>query len=375
MINWQPMPSLVYIGTYTGPKSKGIYLFRLQTENREVPQNITLVPLGVATETPSPSFLAVDMGRHLLFAVNEIDSFEGRASGAVSAFQIDPGTGKLTAINQRPSMGTGPCHLALDHFRKNLVVANYNSGSVAVLPISADGHLGEASDVVQHSGSSVNPDRQKGPHAHCITFDPAYRFVFVCDLGLDKIMAYRLDEGKGKLTPGDPPFTPVKAGAGPRHMAFRPDGRFAYVINELNSTVTTFGYMTSTGRLHEIATVSSLPPHFEGNNSGAELTVHPSGRFLYASNRGNDTVVLFAIDPSKGTLTYVDEQGSGGKTPRHFGIDASAKYMVICNQNSDNMLACAIDGATGRLKPSGVLASAPSPVCALFVAQADGGKR
>jgi len=228
---------------------------------------------------------------------------------------------------------------------------------------------------VQHSGSSVNPDRQKGPHAHCITFDPGYRFVFVCDLGLDKILAYRLDEQRGKLTAADPAFTAAKPGAGPRHMAFRPDGRFAYVINELNSTVTTYAYTTSTGRLHEIATVSSLPPHFEGNNSGAELTVHPSGKFLYASNRGNDTVVLFAIDASKGTLTYVDEQGSGGKTPRHFGIDPSAKYMVICNQNTDNMLACAIDGATGRLKPSGVLASAPSPVCAVFLSQPDGGKR
>src|SRR5689334_13651071 len=233
MINWQPMPSLVYVGTYTGPKSKSIYLFRLQTENREVPQNITLVPLGVSAETPSPSFLTVDVGRHLLFTVNEIDNFEGKASGAVSAFQIDTATGKLTALNQRPSMGTGPCHLALDRWRKNLLVANYNSGSVAVFPISDDGHLGEASDVVQHSGSSVNPDRQKGPHAHCITFDPAYRFVFVCDLGLDKILTYRLDAGKGKLAAADPPFTSTKPGAGPRHMAFRPDGRFAYVINEL----------------------------------------------------------------------------------------------------------------------------------------------
>ena len=357
--------TLVYIGTYTGPKSKGIYLFELKPE-KPPSQNIPLAPMGVAAETRNPSFLVIDSKRNLLFAVNEIDRFEGKASGGVSSFRIDANSGKLTPINQQPSMGTGPCHLTLDRPGKNVVVANYNSGSVAVIPVAPDGRLGEPSDVVQHTGSSVDPARQKGPHAHCARFDPAGRYLFVCDLGLDKVMAYNLDSGKGKLSPLDPPFATVKPGSGPRHIAFRPDARFAYVINEMASSITAFSYDASKGRLHEIETVSSLPPRFQGNNSGAEIEVDASGKFVFASNRGSDSVTAFRIDPAKGALTYVDEQSSGGKTPRHFGIDPTANFMLICNQNSDNILPCLIDHGTGRLRPSGVLASAPSPVCAAF---------
>ena len=358
--------TLVYVGTYTGNDSKGIYLFKLKAEDVDSSQNVTLVPLGLAAETASPSFLAIEPKRRLLFAVGEIDNFDGRRTGAVSAFSIDPATGKLTLLNQQPSVGSGPCHLILDRDGRNVLVANYGSGSVAVLPVAPDGRLGEASDVEQHAGKSVNPRRQEGPHAHCVTLDPAGRRVFVCDLGLDKVMIYRFDSEKGEMTPNEPAFAAVKPGAGPRHLAFRPDGRFAYVINELDSTVTGFAYDAASGALDEVQTVSTLPPEFDGENTTAEIAVHPSGKYLYGSNRGHDSVVLFAIDEDAGTLAYVDEQGTGGRTPRHFELDRAGKHLIIANQATDTLLVCRVDGASGRLKPSGALVEAPTPVCVKF---------
>ncbi len=365
-----PGDTLVYVGTYTGARSKGIYLFKLQ----DVPQNITLVPLGLAAETPNPSFLELDSRRRLLFAVNEVDEFEGKPTGAVSAFSIDRATGKLTLLNRRSSMGKGPCHLVLDKSGRNLLVANYGSGTVAVFPVGPDGRLGEPTAFVQHTGKGINPDRQKGPHAHCMTLDPANSFAFACDLGLDKILTYRFDPLKGTLTQGEPAFTSVKPGAGPRHMVFRPDGRFAYVVNELHSTVTAFGYDSNAGALHELQTISTLPEPFEGANSGAEIDVHPSGRYLYVSNRGRNSVALFNIDPEKGTLTYVEDQDTGGRTPRHFGIEPSGKYLAVANQGSDTVLASRIDAGNGRLKPSGVFASAPTPVCVKFLPPPEAGR-
>lgn len=356
-----PSDTLVYVGTYTRSKSKGIYFFKLQTENLEVSQNITLAPFGLAVETSNPSFLEIDAKRRLIFAVNE------NASGTVSAFSIDARTGKLTLLNQRSSMGNGPCHLVLDREGRNILVANYGSGNVAVLPVAPDGTLGEATEVVQHTGSSVNPNRQKGPHAHCVTLDPANRFAFVCDLGLDKVFSYKFDAPRGKLTANDPAFASIKPGAGPRHMVFRPDGRFGYVINELTSTITAFAYNANAGVLKELETVSTLPEYFDGSNTGAEIGMNPSGKYLYASNRGHNSVALFSVDSQKGTLTYIEEQGTGGKTPRHFGIQPSAKHLAICNQDSDTVLACRIDADNGRLKPSGVFAAAPTPVCAQFL--------
>ncbi len=358
--------TLAYVGTYTGPKSKGIYLYRLQTENNDVSQNVTLVPLGLAAETASPSFLELDPKRRLLFAVNEVAKFEGKPTGAVSSFSIDPATGKLKFINQRSSMGAGPCHLVLDQTGKYILVANYDTGSVAVLPVESDGHLGEACCFIQHSGKSVH-ERQQGPHAHCFTMSPDNRFAFVCDLGADKVFIYKFDAEHGKLTPAEPAFAALKPGSGPRHMAFHPNGRFAYVLNELKSAVTVFAYDSKTGALTELQTLSSLPAYYSGPNIAAEITVHPSGKYLYASNRGNNTVVLFDIDKEKGTLTWVEDQGTSGKTPRHFGIQPSAKHMAIANQDSDNIIVCRIDPANGRLKPSGVTVDAPSPTCVLFL--------
>jgi 6-phosphogluconolactonase len=362
-----PADTLVYVGTYTGPKSKGIYLYKLKTRDPEATQYQTLEPLGLAAETPSPSFLEIDHDRRLLFAVNEVSEFDGQRTGSVSAFSIDPGTGKLTFLNQQASMGTGPCHLVLDKMRRHLLVANYGSGSVAVLPVSEDGRLGEASSVVQHAGQSVNPRRQEGPHAHCVTFDPAGRFLFVCDLGLDKVMIYRFDAEKGKLVPHEPAFATVKPGAGPRHMAFRPDGRFAYVLNELDSTITTFAYDADAGKLAELQEVSTLPPSYDGANSTAEIAVHPNGKYVYASNRGHESVALFEVDADSGKLTYVEALSTGGKTPRHFGLDRDSKYLIIANQATDTLLVCRIDERNGRLKPSGEFVNAPTPVCVMFL--------
>jgi 6-phosphogluconolactonase len=355
-------PTFVYAGTFTGVrgKGKGIYAYWLQTSGMEVSQNITLVPLGLAVETSNPSFLELDVKRRLVFSVN------ADPIGMVSSFAVEP-TGKLRPINQVASKGAGPARLALDKTGKFLLAANYTSGSIAVVPVAADGRLSDAAAFIQHSGKSLHPERQSGPHAHSCTLDAANRFLFVADLGLDKVMSYRFDADTGKLTPNDPPFTGVKPGSGPRHLAFRPDGRFAYVVNELSSTVAVFSYDPNTGRLTETQTVSSLPEYYDGPNAAAEIGVHPSGKWVYVSNRGNNTVVLFNVDAAKGTLTFVEEQGTGGKTPRHFGIEPSAKHLTITNQDSDQLLVCRIDEGNGRLKPSGLFADCPSPTCAQFL--------
>ena len=358
-----PKDTIVYVGTYTGGKtnSQGIYGFRLQAGST------TLVPLGLVAETTSPSYIEIDPDRGLLFAVNETEEFEGKPTGFVSAFSIDRKTGKLTLINRQPAEGKAPCHLALDKSRRNLIVANYTSGTVTVLPVAADGRLGAPSAVVQHTGSSVNTQRQAGPHAHCTTFDPAYRLLFACDLGLDKVLAYQLDPAKGTLTAHNPPSASVKPGSGPRHMDFRPDGRFAYVLNELTSTVTTFAYDAKAGSLAERQTVSTLPPSFTGSNSGAEIVVHPSGKFVYSSNRGHNSVAQFRIDPAQGTLTFVEAYDTGGRTPRNFAIDPTGHLLFAANQNSGTMMVFTIDETSGQLKASGAPVEVPSPVCVRFL--------
>ncbi len=351
--------TLVYIGAYAPEKSKGIHLFRLQPQGTEVFQNVTLVPLGLAAETANPSFLEIDLKRRLLFAVNEVDEFESKPTGAVSAFSIDSATGKLTLLNQRSSMGKSPCHLALDHQGRNLLVTNCGSGSVAVLPLAPDGRLGEPTDFVQHTRSGI--------HAQGVTIDPADRFVFISDAGSDKVMAYRFGTETGKLAPSEPAFTAVAAGAGPRRLVFRPDGRFAYVLNERNSTIVAFAYDSEAGLLAELQTISTLPGYWDGVSSAADLQMHPSGKYLFASNDGHNSVVLFTIDPDEGTLSWVEEQGTGGVAPRHFGIEPAGGHLAISNQGSGTVLASRIDSGNGRLKPSGIFAEAPSPACVKFL--------
>jgi 6-phosphogluconolactonase len=284
----------------------------------------------------------------------------------VSAFVIDPATHALRLLNRVSSRGAGPCHITIDKTGKWLFAANYDSGSVAAFPIHEDGSLGEASSFFQHTGSSMNKARQSGPHAHVVTLSPDNRFALVADLGLDRVFTYRVDSAQGGLVPGNPPFVPLAPGSGPRHLAYRPDAKFVYSLNELLSTVTTFRYDASRGSLKELQTLPTLPTNWSGSNSTAEIVVHPSARFLYASNRGDDSIAIFRIDPSRGTLTFVDRTPTQGKTPRNFAIDPSGAFLLAANQDSGNIVTFRIDSGTGRLTPTGDILEVPSPVCILF---------
>jgi 6-phosphogluconolactonase len=352
----------VYLGTYTEKASKGIYACRFD------PAIDRLTSLGLAAETADPSFLAIDPARRFLYAVNEVSQYEGRTSGGVSAFAIAPGTGKLTFLNEVPSGGAGPCHLTVDKTGKYVLVANYGGGSLAVFPILKDGRLGEASAFVQHKGASVNPQRQEGPHAHSIYMSPDNRFAISADLGLDEVFVYRFDATKGTLTPNIPPSATVSSGAGPRHFAFHPNGKFGYVIDELQSTITEFSYDPASGALDVLQPVSTLPLDFKGESTAAEVEVHPSGKFLYASNRGLDTIAVFAVNTRKGTLTPLAQVPTLGKTPRNFKIDPTGSYLFVANQDSDNVVQFRINPITGLLTPTGQVLQVPSPVCVTFLA-------
>jgi len=352
---------LVYVGTYTVRGSKGIYAYRYDASTGQ------LEDLGLAAETPSPSFLAISPNHKFLYTANETNEYQGQSSGIVSAFSIDAKTGKLTLLNQKASRGASPCHISLDHTGKFVLVANYTGGNLAVFPVEEDRRLGEASDFIQHIGSGPNHDRQEKAHAHWIDLSADNRFVLNADLGLDEVFVYHFDASKGKLTPNDPPFAKVGPGAGPRHLAFHPNGRFAYVIDELDSTVTTFSYDAKAGTLHELQSVSTLPKDFSGKSNTAEVVVHPSGKFLYGSNRGHDSLAVFAIDPAKGTLKLVEHVSIKGKTPRNFEIDPDGKRLLVANQDSDNMVEFAIDSATGKLTPAGTEIKVPAPVCVKFL--------
>lgn len=344
---------LVYIGTYTHGQSEGIYWGRLDLTTG----HFTLS--GLAAQVNNPSFLAIHPQRRFLYAVNE----GGGGQGAVSAFSINPQSGALTFLNQQSSQGAGPCHLSVDQTGRWLLVANYGSGSVALLPIQDDGRLGEATDCIQHEGSSVDPHRQEGPHAHSITLDPQNRYALAADLGLDQILIYQLDPIQGKLIPHDPPGVAVKGGAGPRHLAFHPDGRYVYLINELDNTLIAFTYEENRGVLREIQTVSTLPEDFQGTSYCADVHVAPSGQFVYGSNRGHDSIVVCAVEEATGQLTCIDYTPTQGKFPRNFAVDPTGAYLMVANQNSDNLVVFHIDPASGRLASTGHVVDVPTPVC------------
>ncbi len=352
---------LVYFGTYTGKGSKGIYACRFR------PASGKLTPVMLAGETTNPSFLAVDPSNRFVFAANEVGDYGGAKSGSISSFSIDHKTGKLTSLNTVASRGADPCHLTVDKTGKHVLVANYTGGSVAVLPVKADGMLGDSSDFIQHLGSSVDPERQKEPHAHDIVLAAADRFAVVADLGLDKLLVYRFDSVNGKLTPNDPPSGHLKPGSGPRHIAFHPNGHYAYVISEMGNTVTAFDWDGDKGSFNELQSVSTLPKDFKGENSTAEIAVHPSGRYLYGSNRGHDSIVVYAIDPATGTLTFVEDVPTLGKEPRNFALDPTGAWLFAANQNSNTVAVFHIDPQNGRLHPAGKPFEVFSPVCIIFV--------
>ena len=347
----------VYAGTYTARTSRGIYLSRFDAGAG------TLEPFLIAAEMANPTFLSLHPNGRFLYAVSKVRDAGGRHGGSVNAFSVAAGTGGLTLLNGEPSLGAGPCHVSVDRSGQTVLVANYASGSAAILPIRSDGGLRDASDHVQHHGSSVHPERQTSPHAHSITPSPDNRFALVADLGLDRIMVYRLDVSAGRLTPNDPPWASVSPGAGPRHVAFHPTLPLVYVVNELGNTVTAFAWDALQGALEEAQTISTLPPDFRDASYAAEVRIAPSGRFLYASNRGHDSIAVFAIDQATGLLTAVAHEPSLGKWPRHFVIDPAGGWLLAANQESDSVSIFRIEAATGRLSPAGHAAIVSMPVC------------
>jgi 6-phosphogluconolactonase len=354
---------LVYFGTYTDTTSKGIYVSHFD------PATGALSKPELAVAAPNPSFLALTPDAKYLYAVNEINSFGGQASGSVSAFTVHKDTGLLTPLNKQQTLGADPAHLSVDRDGRTVLVANYTGGSIATFPIVADGSLGPMVSFVQHTGRSVNPERQTGPHAHQILADPTNQFAYVPDLGLDKVMIYRFDRVAHTVTPAAPPSASVKPGAGPRHLAFDVSGAHVYVINELACTITAFTRNPSNGSLTELQTISSLPPGDapQPGYSTAEIAVGPSGTFLYGSTRGHDSISVYSIDPASGRLSFVASTKLPGKTPRGFGITPDGSYMLVAHQNSDLVAVFRIDKTTGKLTATGSSVTLGKPVDVKFV--------
>ncbi|MHB8646036.1 MAG: lactonase family protein [Thermomicrobiales bacterium] len=364
---------LIYVGTYTDPamrgKAEGISVYRLD------PSSGALTHVRTIAGVPNPSFLAIDPSRRFLYACNETETYQGRAGGGVSALALDAATGSLTARNTQPTHGTFPAHLTVDPTGAYVLVANYGSGNVAVYPIGSDGDLGAMSDLVQNTGSGPNSARQKGPHAHMITFDLSGRYTLLVDLGIDKTLVYRLDTTTGRLHPHmivtdrgvtEQSCGQAAPGVGPRHIAFHPTNRYAYVINELGSTIDVFAWDAARGTLDRRQTITTLPAGFTGKSTTAEIVVHPSGRFLYGSNRGHDSIAVFIIDEASGTLTARGHTPTQGKEPRSFTLDPTGGYLLAANQHSDTVVTFQIDRTTGALTPTGNSAHVLTPVCLLF---------
>jgi len=348
----------LYVGTYTSGKSEGIYTYYMHPDMGKLVRSNTF-------KSVNPSYLTIDQSRTYLYAVNEVGEYAGKPGGSVSAFAIDE-SNNLKSLNEEATHGADPCYVTVDSKRKNVLVANYTGGSVTVLPIRADGSLGAATDLKQHEGSGPK-EQQKGPHAHCVILDRSERRAFVADLGIDKIMIYEYDAARGKLTPNKQPFAQLQAGAGPRHLTFDAKGKHLYAINELDSTLACFKYHESKGTLKHIETVSTLPSGFTGVSYCADVHIHPNGKFLYGSNRGHNSIVVFRIQHGSGKLELVEHVSTQGDWPRNFAIDPYGRFLYVANQRSDNVVAFSIDSKSGRLKPTGDIEQIPSPVCLKFI--------
>lgn len=322
------------------------------------------------TDAVRPGFFVVHPdGRHL-YSTNSVDTFKGEKSGAVSAYEVDGKSGSLTLLNQQSSGGQNPAHVSLDAAGRHLFVANYNGGSIAVFAIKPDGSLGARTAFVQHQGASTHPTRQTQAHAHAIKLDPSGRFAFVPDLGADKLFVYRFDANTGALTPNNPPAAVITPGAGPRHISFHPNGRFAYLLNELASRVDVFAWDAKSGRLTLLQSATTLPDGFSGTTTAAEIEMHPSGKFLYTSNRGDDSLAVFAVDPATGRLTFVERVSTQGKNPRNFAFDPTGRWLVVTNHVGQNVAVFGIDANTGRLRPTGTVMAVPYPFfCVRFLSQ------
>lgn len=344
---------LLYIGTYTRTDSRGIYATRLDAATG------ALSTPTLAAATVNPSFVALSPDRRFLFAVSESDAM-------AVPFGIDAATGALTELQPpQPSGGPAPCHLVVDQTGGVLLTANYHRGILGALALAPDGRLGPP-NIVQHYGHSVNADRQSSPHTHSVTLSPDNRHVIVCDLGLDRIFTYQLDLAHARLAPGQPPFVATPPGSGPRHFAFSRDGRHGYAVCEMGSLVLAYDYAPDHGVLTPRQQLSTLPAGFSGSSSGAEIRVHPHGRFLYTSNRGHDSIAVFALAPEDGSLTLVEIVPCGGKNPRNFTLSPDGRWLVCANQGTNSLTVFSVDAGSGRLRATGHSASVPLPVCVQF---------
>lgn len=352
--------TLVYFGTYTREDSKGIYRATLDEATGQLSSPV------LAAEVSNPSFLAFDPQQNFAYSVSEIAEHDGKKTGAISSFHREA-DGSLTLLNQQSSGGVGPCHVSVDPSGKTVFAANYGGGSCSSFPVAPDGSLRPAASFHQHAGASINPRRQTGPHAHSIQTDRTGQWAYVPDLGLDKIFIYRLDPPAGTLTPNDPAFVTTPAGGGPRHLAFHPNGRFAYANLEMGNQVLAFRLDPKTGSLSILQELSTLPPGFTGENTTAETQVHPSGQFVYVSNRGHDSIAAYAVDLQTGRLQFIECVPSGGQIPRNFGIAPSGRFLFAAHQKSNNVVGFRIDPHTGRISPTGQELRISSPVCVRFL--------
>lgn len=350
----------VFIGTYTGGESRGIYRLEIDAATGSVVSGPTL-----AGASENPSFLALHPSGKVLYAVNEVADFHGVTTGAVSAFAVDPIAGSLAPLDQQPSEGANPCHVTVDAAGRHILVANYTSGTVAVLPLAADGRIGPASSVRRYAGSGPNNSRQEGPHAHHVLLDATQRYALCADLGSDRIRVERYDGAAGILVPIEPDGVALDPGSGPRHLAWHPTAPVLYAINELRSTVTAFRWDAAGGVLTPLQTIAALPEGFTGESTAAEIAVSPDGRFVYASNRGDDSLAVFATDPS-GTLTPVGRVPTGGRTPRSFAIDSAGRWLIAANQGSGTVVVFRIDPGTGLPHAVGPPIDVPEPASVLF---------
>nr|WP_285890613.1 lactonase family protein [Halalkalibacter oceani] len=348
---------LLYVGTFTDKESEGIYLYHFNEESGE------LRYYDVVKQVADPSFITPGPD-HTLYAINALFEYKGEPTGAVSAFSIERESGRLTLLNERSSRGRRPAYAFVDRSKNYVLLANYGEGSVVVFPILADGRLGEATDVVQHVGASVHP-RQEGPHAHSIITDPSNSFALVADLGTDTVYVYRFDTEKGKLEPHR--RYKAAAGAGPRHLAFHPSNRYLVIVHELNSTMTSYRWTEESGELTELETVSTLPHQADIENTAAEVKFSACGRFLYATNRGDNSIIFYTFQEETGKLRYVNHYDCKGEVPRHFTFSPDGRFLLVANQESDSIVSFHVNEDTGELTFTGNVTKAPTPVCLLFL--------
>lgn len=347
--------TLVFVGSYAEHTTNGLYVYELIEDTGE------LKLLDEHGGLQNPTFLNVDESRRLLYVISEQLSAQGERSGSAAAYAIDPAAGKLRQLNYVPTIGATTCHIQRDHTDRYIVVVSYGGGQIGLLAIEEDGRIGKLLDERRHEGSSVNPERQEKPHPHSACFSPDNRFVFVPDLGLDRIVAYQLDTANGKLAKSGE--TVVHAGAGPRHMAFHPSGSYTFVINELDSTIESYRYDAQTGEMLSLQVISTLPESYAGESWCAEIALSPDGRFVYGSNRGHDSIAVFAFEADSATLSPVEYVSTEGGHPRHFALTADGRYLIAANRDGNNLVTYRVDAASGRLTPTGHQAHASKPVC------------